>query len=84
MAKQDKSDRQIQVAFRLPPELIERIDAHATRMSTQHPGLTFTRADAARTLLTQALDAIETDLKSRNTSAATRTTTPVMIVKRPK
>ena len=49
----------IQVAFRLPEELLERIDAYADRLSKATPGLTITRADAARMLLTQALDAAE-------------------------
>ena len=65
MAKHNDPQPQIQVAFRLPPDLVERIDEHARRMSALHPGLTFTRADAARTLLTQALDVIEADLKPK-------------------
>jgi predicted DNA-binding protein len=48
-----------QLAIRLPPELIERLDAHAERMNREHPGLGATRTDAVRTLLTAALDRVE-------------------------
>ncbi|HEX8108006.1 MAG TPA: hypothetical protein VF516_09780, partial [Kofleriaceae bacterium] len=48
-----------QVAFRLPDSLIARLDRHVDRMTTEHPGLDFTRADAVRSLLTRALDQIE-------------------------
>ena len=51
--------KQTQTAFRLPDELIERIDAHARRMAETMPGVTFTRADAVRALLTIALDQVE-------------------------
>lgn len=54
-----------QVAFRLPDTLIERLDAHAERLNRQHPGLEFTRVDAARTLLTMALDEVESADKRR-------------------
>jgi len=46
-----------QVAFRLPLELVDRLDAFAERMKNESPGLRVTRADAARLLLTRALDA---------------------------
>ncbi len=48
-----------QVAFRLPDSLIARLDRHVERMTKEHPGLDFTRADAVRSLLTRALDQIE-------------------------
>lgn len=48
------------VAFRMPPELVARLDRHADRMSKATPGLTFTRTDAIRSLLTKALDDVET------------------------
>ena len=48
-----------QVAFRLPDSLIARLDRHVERMTKEHPGLDFTRADAVRSLLTRALDEIE-------------------------
>ena len=46
-----------QVAFRFPPELLARLDAYVDRMRAQTPGLKATRADAARVLITKALDA---------------------------
>jgi len=48
-----------QVAFRLPDSLIARLDRHVERMTKEHPGLDFSRADAVRSLLTRALDEIE-------------------------
>ena len=53
------------VAFRLDAELLGRIDAHAERMSDTTPGVTFTRVDAVRALLTRALDEIEAGEKRR-------------------
>lgn len=50
-----------QVAFRLTDRLIARIDRHARRLGKEHPGLRFTRADAARDLLARALDGAEQD-----------------------
>ena len=48
-----------QVAFRLPDSLLARLDRHVERMTKEHPGLDFSRADAVRSLLTRALDQIE-------------------------
>jgi hypothetical protein len=44
-------------AFRLPPELLARIDAYAERLRQEAPWADATRADAVRALLTAALDA---------------------------
>jgi hypothetical protein len=49
--------RTVQVAIRVPEDLLERIDDYAQRLSEGTPGLTITRADAARMLMTKALDA---------------------------
>ena len=49
----------VQVAFRLPESLVERIDRHVERMNGANPGLDFSRADAVRSLLTRSLDEIE-------------------------
>jgi hypothetical protein len=43
----------------LPDSLIARLDRHVERMTKEHPGLDFSRADAVRSLLTRALDQIE-------------------------
>ena len=48
-----------QVAFRLPDNLIKRLDRHVARMGSENPGLDFTRVDAVRSLLTRALDEVE-------------------------
>ena len=48
-----------QTAFRLPLSLLERVDAYAARLARETPGLNPARADAVRSLLTQALDAVE-------------------------
>jgi hypothetical protein len=58
-SKPAEATEQIQVAFRLPADLVERIDRHAEHMSEQFPGIAFTRADAARTLLTVGLQHVE-------------------------
>jgi len=44
------------IPFRLPADLIKRLDKHAERMQAAQPGLQVTRADALRVLLTEALD----------------------------
>lgn len=46
-----------QVAFRLADRLLSRVDRHAKKLSKEHPGIQFTRADAVRDLLTRALNA---------------------------
>jgi predicted DNA-binding protein len=48
-----------QVAFRLPASLLKRLDAHAERLRREAPWSNATRADAARALLTEALEAQE-------------------------
>lgn len=47
-----------QTAFRLPEELLERIDAYAAYLTVQH-GIHVTRADSARLLLAAGLVALE-------------------------
>lgn len=48
----------IQVAFRLPVSLVEKVDAYAAGMNVEHPGMSATRADAARVLITRGLIAV--------------------------
>ena len=45
------------LAFRLPDDLIARIDAYVDRLSTETRWTRVTRADAVRALLAQSLDA---------------------------
>lgn len=52
-------EKTTQVAFRLPDSLLQRLDRHVERMNSENPGLEFSRADAARSLLTRSLDAVE-------------------------
>jgi sulfate adenylyltransferase subunit 1 (EFTu-like GTPase family) len=48
-----------QTAFRLPVDLIERLDKHVKRLQDAAPGMNITRADAVRVLLTRGLDEAE-------------------------
>lgn len=50
-----------QVAFRLPDELLKRLDRHAERMRELQPGVNVSRTDVVRVLLTRALDQAEVD-----------------------
>lgn len=61
----DPAEETTQLAFRMPNGLIERLDRHVARMDRDHPGLTFTRADAVRSLLTRALDELDARDKRR-------------------
>jgi hypothetical protein len=51
-----KKECTVQVAFRLPETLLNRLDRHAERLAVANPGLTFTRVDALRTLLARAFE----------------------------
>jgi len=46
-------------AFRLPSELLRKLDEHAKRLERRNPGLTFSRTDAMRELLTRAIEVAE-------------------------
>ncbi len=48
-----------QAAFRLPVELLGRLDKHAKQLQEASPGMTITRTDVVRMLLTQGLDDAE-------------------------
>lgn len=50
-----------QTAFRLPEDLVERLDAYAKQVERENPGMTVSRADAVRMLLTRALDLAASD-----------------------
>jgi len=58
-------ERGTQLAFRLPEELVERIDTHVKRLGRDNPGLDFTRTDAVRSLLVRALDDVEAGDKGK-------------------
>ena len=48
-----------QTAFRLPTELLGRLDRYAERLREEQPGISITRADVVRLLLTRSLDEAE-------------------------
>jgi hypothetical protein len=50
-------------AFRLPPELLARIDAYAERLRAEAPWSEATRTQAVRALLVYALDRLESEKK---------------------
>lgn len=47
----------MQVAFRLTEGLVARLDACAAELTKAQPGMTITRTDVVRILLSRALDA---------------------------
>jgi len=47
------------IPFRLPEELVKRLDRYAERLSREQRGMRFTRADVVRVLLTEGLDRVE-------------------------
>jgi predicted DNA-binding protein len=49
-----------QTAFRLPDELLKRLDKYAERLS-EADGMAYTRTDVVRKLLTRALNDVEKD-----------------------
>lgn len=57
----DKKEKTIQLAFRLPESMVDRIDDHAKRLTVANPGLEFVRVDAVRSLLGRALDDVEAE-----------------------
>lgn len=61
MPRKPSKEQTIQVAFRLPKSMIDRIDVHAKRLTAANPGLEFVRVDAVRSLLGRALDEVEAE-----------------------
>jgi len=45
-----------QMNFRMPPELIARLDRYVERLRREHQGVIWTRTNALRRLLSRALD----------------------------
>jgi hypothetical protein len=58
------------VAFRLPVDLLKKLDAHVDVMRREQPGRTATRADAVRVLLNAALGDEKDDGAGRPRGAA--------------
>jgi hypothetical protein len=65
LAKDEAMADTQQVAFRLPADLVKRLDRHGKRLEEASPGMTFTRADVVRMLLTTALDQAEGQSRPR-------------------
>ena len=62
--KPPNDDEQVVSAtFRVPGNLLTRLDAYAADMMRQTPGLNLTRSDAARVLLLKALDDHDKEVK---------------------
>ena len=57
--EEDAMANTTQYTFRLPNELIERLDAYAARLA-QEQAMPVTRADVVKQLLTRGLDGVET------------------------
>lgn len=54
-----------QTAFRLPNDLIERLDRYVDKLNADSPGIELSRADVVRMLLTKGLDAADGGTKKR-------------------
>lgn len=64
------ADETIQVAVRVPKELLGRVDAYAAKVATDRPGARSTRADALRVLVEMGL--AEAGFPSPGTSTKAR------------
>lgn len=51
----------LNTALRIPPPLLQRIDAFARQLQLELPGSEVTRSEAIRILLTRALDSVACD-----------------------
>jgi hypothetical protein len=66
------SDEQTQVAFRMDNAMLARVDAFAERMTQEGGGLRYTRTDAVRRLLWEALKAADEQHDGPRPRAGTR------------
>ena len=58
-----------QTAFRLPTDLLRRLDNHVKRLQKATPGMNVTRADVVRIMLTKGLDDVEEKSPSRSSKS---------------
>ncbi len=65
LKKQEKKAETMQTAFRLPKDLLERLDRHVDRVNADTPGLDLNRTDVVRMLLTKGLDEAEREAGRR-------------------
>lgn len=57
MAKKSRTEPEtVQIGMRLPVELVKRLDEHIERLQERTPGVSFSRTDAMKALLTKALE----------------------------
>ncbi|MBN4054923.1 hypothetical protein JYT15_00280 [Acidimicrobium ferrooxidans] len=56
----------VRLVVRLPVEMMERIDRHAQALGEKVAGVPFTRTDAVKALLTDALDLAENQAGKKN------------------
>lgn len=69
MARPAKLGRTVQVAFRLPVDLVRQLDSYAAGLAEAEPGRLVSRAEAARILLLRGLAGASNRPKARrNTS----------------
>ena len=71
---EDDMTKKKQTAFRLPDDLVVKLDAYAAAKKAAEPGLTFTRADAVRVLLTRALSEATTTTPTTTSTSSTPAT----------
>lgn len=60
MSSHKVADESTMVSLRFPKQLLEKIDRFIKRFAKDNPGLTISRADAIRMLVTQGLEKHET------------------------
>ena len=68
--------RQVQIAVRLPEEVLARLDGYAVRLAEDLAGVAFTRSDAARVLIVRGLDALGDAAVSRGAGPPADMPTP--------
>ena len=67
MGRPSIADESAVVSIRLPVDLVRRLDAYADDLRAVTPGVNVTRTDAARAILTRALDHLTPPRPTRET-----------------
>ncbi len=67
--EKDQTMETQQTAFRLPVELLKRLDRHVRHLQEESPGMTFTRTDVIRMMLTKFLDDAEEKMPKRSSKS---------------
>ena len=58
-----------QVAARLPPDLLARLDAYVAKLMADHPGMKYTRTDGIRIALAAFLPPLEGERAAKSSPA---------------